>query len=72
MKHLASAEETQTYGSLGNKFDCDEMMSQCKVMYDNINPKIEGTDDKDTIRLHEIKSELIQTILSLEKIIKLN
>ncbi len=72
MSKLATPQETIMYGGLGNKFDCDEMISQFKVMYDNIDALKQGIDDKDIIRLFRIQKHIINCIVELNEIIELN
>jgi len=72
MPNLASRKEGIKYGGLGNKFDVEDMISQCKVMYDNLAPREQGCDDKDIIRLYEIQERLINIILELNIIVELN
>jgi len=72
MPNLANEKESQLYGGLGNAFDCEDMVAQCKVMYDNIDPMKQGINDKDVIRLYQIKEKLINILIELEQIIILN
>ena len=78
MKNLATPYETKEFGSLGVKFTTEEMMSQCKVMYDNIIINTEDVDEQDShenmeeLRLHRIKAELVQAMLIFDRIIDLN
>ena len=72
MEHISTKEEAIKYGGLGNRFDSEDMISQCKVMYDNLNPIKDGGDKEDVIRLFLIKEKLVNVIVNLKEIINLN
>jgi len=40
MKNLATKKESREYGALSYKFSTEEMISQLKVMHDNLNADI--------------------------------
>jgi len=72
MDNLSTAKEARQYGALGNLLDVEDMASQCKVMYDNIDPQKQGIDKDDIIRLYEIQQRLIKCLIHFERIAILN
>lgn len=67
-KILATKEETIKYGGLGNRFEVSDMISQLKVMHDNIAPGKQGVNVEDMARLDMIKILIRRTLKKLNYI----
>ena len=71
MKKLATKEEMTAYGGLGYRMDVPEMISQCKVIHDCVDPE-DNVSEIDRTRLIAIKAQLRKAIHNLDEILFIN